>query len=122
MNYDFSFVTNDNTRKALQIMQEVLNDYNLWTYLNSFSEDSFCFSNSKELDMIANDPRNNFHSGASFALTMRSMKYIIDNGIDEYKNFIMYEELSQKNFPNKIKNDFVLKNYYDNINNCLNLP
>lgn len=85
MYYDFSFVSNNMIRKSLEIMQIVLNDHNLWDYVKNFSQESFMFSDSDELKIISNDVRNDFHSGATFALTLRSIQYILNNGIEKFK-------------------------------------
>ena len=85
------------TRTSLEIMQIVLNDYDLWDYVKNFSEESFMFSESDELKIISNDVRNDFHSGSSLGLTLRSMQYIMLNGIEQFKQRIIQDEMNRNN-------------------------
>lgn len=127
MFYDFSFISDIMTRTSLEIMQIVLNDHNLWDYVKNFSEESFMFSNSDELKIISNDVRNDFHSGASFGLTLRSMQYIMLNGFEKFKEQIIQDEMNrnsqdyQKNYDNmKIYDNMSEKFIETYYSKCIN--
>lgn len=74
----------------------VIEKLGLWNWLAEFTPEKnkgFMFSNAQELRAITNcmveeAPNKVFHSGSSFAFTMRHLKYIATFGYDSYaKNF-----------------------------------
>lgn len=86
MSYNFNFA-DSNTRRELQNMCDVITELNLWDYIRNFDESkSFMTSKDDELEMISNHPKNYHHSGASFGMVLRSIKFIVDYGIDSFKN------------------------------------
>ena len=115
MDYDFSFISDSLTRTSLETMQVVLTEHNLMDYVKNFSGDSFMFADSDELTIIANDARNDFHSGASFGMTLRTFQYILINGIEDFKQQTIQDELNQKIYDNNEK--FIETDYAKYINN-----
>ncbi len=86
MSYNFNFA-DSNTRRELQNMCDVITELNLWDYMRNFDESrSFMTSNDNEIRMISDHPKNDHHSGASFGMALRSIKFIVDYGIDSFRN------------------------------------
>ena len=60
----------------------------LWEWLKEFNpkkDEGFMFTNNNNLNMIASDPVNSGHSGASFAYSMRIMEKIAKEGFNNLK-------------------------------------
>lgn len=88
-NPNFDFINNLNNKKmitsAYQVMQQ---NTHFWKILENFDEESFMFSNNKEVINIMGKidiAYNSGHSGASMGLIMRELEYIAKNGFQAYK-------------------------------------
>ena len=83
-----------------------INRLNAWGWLKSFVVDpkrGFMFSSEPMITSIGNmmesteAPVTISHSGASFGLTMRNLKYIADNGMDAFKELVESKKNNQMN-------------------------
>ena len=76
-------------RKCLNDMYNVIDEKELWTYINEnppSDREGYMFSRDQVIDQIGNDPRiiNSGHSGATFAFAMRCMQRIAKVGFDQF--------------------------------------
>jgi hypothetical protein len=76
-----------------------LNETNMWGWLRKYQPyNGFMLSNSRELNIICQmmdslkAPVIVSHSGGSFAVTMRHLKYIAENGLDAYRTIYANDE------------------------------
>lgn len=102
----FDFITCSMTKSCMLNGVWAMNQTNMWNWLREFeplSSNGFMFSPDQELNIIesmmhsSEAPVQVGHSGASFGLTMRNLKYIANNGIE------MYQELYLKNKENQLE-------------------
>lgn len=102
----FDFITCSMTKSCMLNGVWALNQTNMWNWLREFeplSSNGFMFSPDKELNIIEKMMDSSEasvqvgHSGASFALTMRNLKFIANNGLDAYR------ELYLKNKENQVE-------------------
>lgn len=82
-------VYNSDFRKCLNDIYNVIDEKELWIYINENppSEDTgYMFSRDQVISQIGNDPRilDNGHSGATFAFAMRCMQRIAEVGFDQF--------------------------------------
>ena len=83
--YTFDFVQNEMDRNMLQNMAQVITEYNLWDYINSFEDTKFVWSGSEEIKKISQHELTNHHTGASFTLTMGLIHKICKIGYEKFK-------------------------------------
>jgi hypothetical protein len=94
----FEFV-NDFSRAYFISAHKTISQCELWGWLRDFEPDperGFMYTRGvPELDRIKKtlfqDPVNEGHSGASYAITMRNMSYIAKNGYEAFRNKITFE-------------------------------
>ena len=99
--YNFDFIKDRATRECVTNGVYAMDSLKAWDWLRSFEPDpqkGFLFSNDDMLTSIgmcmeANESMPVAHSGASFAITMRKLKYIADNGMDAFKK--LFDEPQQ---------------------------
>ena len=81
-----------------------MNQTNMWNWLRKFeplASNGFMFSSDKELYIIesmmhsSEAPEQVGHSGASFGLTMRNLKYIANNGLNAYREIYIKNKENQ---------------------------
>jgi len=86
---DFSFLTDDHIRRMVRNGYNAVEELELWSWLKTFEPESgsFMFCNHPNIKLIVNKmeklPDSPGHSGSSFSFTMKHLKYIAENGIDE---------------------------------------
>jgi len=92
-NGEFDFVKDDSERFFLKSAYKAITLCELWNWLRIYEpppNKGFMLSKTQELDRLNQqmwkDPVNINHSGSSYGLIMREMKYIAKNGYDDYKN------------------------------------
>ena len=94
----FDFITCSMTKSCMLNGIWSMNHTNMWDWLRDFEPlptNGFMFSLDKELHIIENimesseAPVQISHSGASFALTMRNLKFIANNGLDAYRELYL---------------------------------
>jgi hypothetical protein len=97
---DFSFIRDTHTRSLVSNGHEAISQLEFWTWMKDFTpeeDEGFAWSKHPNIKKIAckmeSLPDAPGHSGSSFAFTMRHLEYIAKNGICEYKNFIIKDEL-----------------------------
>ena len=109
----FDFITCSMTKSCMLNGVWAMNHTNMWNWLRDFeplSSNGFMFSSDKELNIIgkimesSEAPEQVGHSGASFGLTMRNLKYIANNGLD------VYRELYLKNKQNQLEENQLEEN------------
>ena len=76
-------------RKSLNDMYNVIDEKELWVYINEnppSESEGYMFSRDQVIDQIGNDPRvlDSGHSGATFAFAMRCMQRIAKVGFDQF--------------------------------------
>jgi len=85
----FNFVSNNMERIVLIDAYEAVNDMNLWDYLKENTFESFTYYKGpyKQLheELLEKADKSNFHSGASYGITMRNMERIAKEGFDVWK-------------------------------------
>ena len=85
----FEFIHDKSTRKLLCNAHEAISKCELWSWLATFDEPSFLWSTSCELAKlnayIWKTDVGSYHSGASFAYTMREMERIAKYGYAAYR-------------------------------------
>ena len=92
----FDFITDSSDREMYETAFTAITQLELWPYLKSFNEESFMFSDSKQVNEIYKKIEQlgyGGHSGASFGCTMRTMQFIANRGVDGFKE----KYLSQNN-------------------------
>jgi hypothetical protein len=94
----FNFIEDTLTRNCMLNGVWAMNQTNMWNWLRDFTPDEskgFMFSNATELNTIGHmmesseSPVLISHSGASFAITVKNLKYIAVNGIDAYSTLFV---------------------------------
>ena len=73
----------------LKVMADVIDKLQLWDWLkqNDPPEDTgYVFWDNENINKISMNIENNPHSGATFALALRSMQCIAKNGFDYWNN------------------------------------
>jgi len=81
------------SRPYFQSAHKAITTCELWNWLHNFEPEDgkgFMFTRGvPELERLnremLNDPINDGHSGASYAITMRNMEYIAKNGYEDFK-------------------------------------
>lgn len=94
----FEFV-NDFSRAYFISAHKTISQCELWGWLRDFEPDperGFMYTSGvPQLDRIKKtlfqDPVNDGHSGASYAITMRNMSYIAKNGYEAFRNKMTFE-------------------------------
>ena len=84
---NFDFIKNEDDRIMIETAYNAVNQLELWDYLRCHCG-SFMFSTNKNVDRIYNKIEELGycgHSGASFGLTLQTIKYIADHGFEEFK-------------------------------------
>jgi len=91
---DFGFINDSDTRRNVKNGYDAVTQLELWSWLKTYEPEpgrGFMWSTHKNITNIGNKmhtlPDSPYHSGSSFAFTMRHLHYIAKNGIDKYKNF-----------------------------------
>jgi len=89
---DFSFIRDAHTRALVSNGYTAVSQLELLGWLKDFTpngNDGFMFSNEpniyKIIGRMESLPSPPGHSGSSFAITMRHLKYIAKHGLDKYK-------------------------------------
>ena len=88
----FDFVKNPGYRSNFINAHRAITNCELWDWLSTYSppiESGFLFSKSPELDRIYKLIDDDYHSGTSLAITMRTMEYIAKNGYDGYRTYYL---------------------------------
>ena len=84
----FDFITDESTRTMMETAYHAVNQLELWDYLRGHSG-SFMFSGNKNVDRIYEKIEEfgyEGHSGASFGITLQTIKYIADYGFQAFKH------------------------------------
>lgn len=88
---DFAFIQDAGDRALFQNAWMAINLTESWSYMKSEPNGGYMFSNDEQLKIIGNKMKEldsvlfGLHSGASFSVTMRNMKYIAENGIEQFE-------------------------------------
>jgi len=85
---DYSFIKDKLTRYYIvDALAAIQNTYGAWEFLKNYnSEDKgYSFANHPIINEISTK-MDGGHSGASFGMTIRYVKYIIDLGYEGFKN------------------------------------
>jgi len=100
----FGFVSNQNDRIMYETALTAITQLELWDFMKNFSGESFMFSNQPEVSQIYEKIEElgyTGHSGTSFGLTLRTMQFIANNSIEEYRlNYIANNNRYQNNEEN----------------------
>lgn len=83
----FDFIKDENDNIMISTAFFAVNQLELWDYMKSHNG-SFMFSSNSNIVRIYDKIEElgyNGHSGSSFAITLRNIKFIADNGIDKFK-------------------------------------
>lgn len=89
---DFSFIKGLDSamwKQSVENAYKYVEENNLWSFFQSFEPDKdkgFMFERNETLQKISKELDSDGHSGASFAITMRSMQLIAQKGWNEYVN------------------------------------
>jgi hypothetical protein len=92
------FIRDENTRLMISTALCAVTQLELWDFIRNFKEESFMFSNHKNVYEIYNKIEElgyGGHSGSSFGLTMRQIQYIAKNGLDNFKEKWLQRENEQ---------------------------
>lgn len=90
----FDFIDCGMTRNCMKNGCWAMDEANMWNWLRYYEVDPSCgfmFASDPEINLIRNVMERNDasvligHSGASFAITMRNLHYIANNGFEAYK-------------------------------------
>ena len=82
------FICDKDSRLMVSTALCAITQLELWDFMRNCTEESFMFSNNKNVDRIYKKIEElgyGGHSGCSFGLTMRQMEYIAKNGLDNFK-------------------------------------
>jgi hypothetical protein len=88
---DFAFIQDTDDRSLFQNAWMAINLTESWFYMKIEPKDGYLFSNDEQLKIISNkmkeldSVRFGYHSGSSFASIMQNMRYIAENGIDQFE-------------------------------------
>ena len=88
---DFNYIESKGERVMLQTAFQAITITKNWDFIKN-SQESFIFNNDKRVEMIYTKIENlgyHGHSGCSFALIMRHMQFIAQNGEKAYKEHRM---------------------------------
>lgn len=96
---DFSFIKDGFTRSMISNGHDAVSQLELWDWLRTFepkADEGFMWSNHPNIKNIGKKmheiDKDIGHSGSSFGFTMRTLHYIAQNGIDEYKKLVLNPE------------------------------
>ena len=81
------YYVDDNSRIMFENAYQAISLTEMWDYMKKDRE-SFMFSSDKEIEIISKkmeDLGYDGHSGSSFGLTMRNMRFIALHGLEEHK-------------------------------------
>jgi len=89
---EFEFVESESTKLLYKNAHKAITNTELWEWLRNYNPPSnlgFLNIVTPEIERInqkmREDPISENHSGASYALTMRVMQYIAQNGYEKFK-------------------------------------
>lgn len=90
---DFTFISDDDTRRLVINGYHAVTQLELWDWLKSFEpNEGFMWSSHPNISVVMNKmetiDETVGHSGASFGFTMRHLEYIAKNGMEEYINYM----------------------------------
>ena len=95
----FTFIEDENSREYLQSAHRAITSCELWDWLREYNTNAFMWDRSPEFTRIREkmreDPINEYHSGASYALTMRQIEAVAKIGYDAYKQEYMVAQLKR---------------------------
>jgi hypothetical protein len=83
----FDFISDESTRTMIETAYHAVNHLELWDYLRRH-QGSFMFSGNRNVDRIYRKIEElgyTGHSGASFGITLQTIKYIADHGFQAFK-------------------------------------
>jgi hypothetical protein len=85
---NFDFISDESTRTMIETAYNAVNQLELWDYMQSH-QGSFMFSGNRNVDRIYNRIEElgyTGHSGASFGITLQTIKFIADHGFQAFRH------------------------------------
>jgi hypothetical protein len=85
---NFDFISDESTRTMIETAYNAVNQLELWNYMQSH-QGSFMFSGNRNVDRIYNRIEElgyTGHSGASFGITLQTIKFIADHGFQVFRH------------------------------------
>jgi hypothetical protein len=92
INQNFNFISDASTRSMVSNGHEAITELELWEWMKCFEpadDEGFMWTTHPNIHKIRNKmeslPTDPCHSGASFSLTIKHLKFIAKHGIPKYR-------------------------------------